>query len=40
MMMTKVCPIATASSGQTLDSWLEMLRGSISAGKKIAATAK
>ena len=36
MMMTKVWPIATASSGHTLDSWLEMLRGSTSAGKNTA----
>ena len=40
MMMTKVWPMATASSGQTLESWLEMLRGSASAGKNTATAAK
>ena len=32
-MMTKVWPTHTASSGQTLDSWFEMLRGSARLGK-------
>ena len=40
MMMTKVWPMATASSGQTLESWLEMLRGSARAGKNTATAAK
>ena len=33
MMMTKVWPIATASSGQTLESWLLRLRGTGEVGK-------
>ena len=40
MMMTKVWPIATASSGQTLESWLLRLRGLARSGKKIAITTK
>ena len=36
MMMTKVWPIATAKSGQTLESWLLMLRAVTRSGKKTA----
>ncbi len=36
MMMTKVWPIATAKSGQTLESWLLMLRAVTRSGKNTA----
>ena len=34
MMMTKVWPIATAKSGQTLESWLLMLRAVTRSGNE------
>ena len=40
MMMTKVWPTATASSGQTLESWLLMFRGVTRSGKKTAIDRK
>ena len=40
MMMTKVWPIATANSGQTLESWLLMLRAVTRSGKNTAIATK